>query len=459
MEVNDTQQNTTMLPTAEQFAQSQEEYIRTLEMAYQVLQREVEHLRQQRKPVEVVKEAINSEGLPEDISALLLALTGPDDVIATLSVHCRERYGLSLVNVFFFEHGGITPLSTMPGEEHLIMAVRNFDEQGILDWVIGQQELRIVPNLHGNDSQESAIMVIPLMLRGAPAGVFAGFTHRNDDDCDAAERQRLMALAETAAITLDNIRSAAEIVRMNKRLNILNRQMLQSSKLASIGELAGTVAHEINNPLQILLAHLQLLESGVGDPDRRMEVIKNQVFRISEITRRLLDFARSSPTEFIAVPTDICAVIDGVISFVGAQLNRDAVHIVKEYEEQSMNIVGSKTHLEQVFLNLLLNARDAMPDGGTITIGVFKHEKRKVIITVADTGTGISDENLEHIFEPFFSTKQRGKGTGLGLSISKSIIQQHKGSIEVVSGQAIRGTTFKITLPFASDAHNPLAGL
>jgi len=445
MESKEHQITTTIMPSAEQFVQSQEEYIRTLEMAYQVLQREVEHLRQQRRPTDENSETV-SEGLPDDITAVLLAMTSPEDVIATLTVHCREKHGLSLVNVFFFEHGGVTPLSTMLGEESLTKSVRNFDEQGILDWVVGQQELRIVTNMYAVGQEDEYIMVIPLMLRGAPAGVFAGFTSRKDEECDSNERLRLMALAETAAITLDNIRSAAEIVRMNKRLNILNRQMLQSSKLASIGELAGTVAHEINNPLQILLAHLQLLESGVGDPDRRMEVIKNQVYRISEITRRLLDFARSSPTEFTAVPTDICSVIDGVLLFVGSQLTRDAVQIVKEYEDTNIMIIGSKTHLEQVLLNLLLNARDAMIEGGTITIGVFHHDKRRVLITIADSGTGISEENLENIFEPFFSTKQRGKGTGLGLSISKSIIQQHKGSIDVVSSLG-EGTTFKIILP------------
>lgn len=452
MESQERHSTTTIMPSAEQFVQTQEEYIRTLEMAYQVLQREVEHLRQQRKPIEEQLQSVH-EGLPDDIGAVLLAMTAPEEVISTLTMFCREHHGLSLVNVFFFEHGGITPLSTMPGEENLTQCVRHFDEQGILDWVVGQQELRIVPNIYPLSKEDENVMLIPLMLRGAPAGVFAGFTTRKDEDCDSAEKNRLMILADTAAITLDNIRSAAEIVRMNKRLNILNRQMLQSSKLASIGELAGTVAHEINNPLQILLAHLQLLESGVGEPERRMEVIKNQVYRISEITRRLLDFARSSPTEFSAVPTDICALIDGVLLFVGSQLTRDGVQVAKEYEENEIMILGSKTHLEQVFLNLLLNARDAMMEGGTITIGVFKLDKRKALITVADTGAGITEENIGNIFEPFYTTKQRGKGTGLGLSISKSIIQQHKGSIDVVSAPG-EGTTFKISLPLADSMYS-----
>ena len=184
-----------------------------------------------------------------------------------------------------------------------------------------------------------------------------------------------------------------------------------------------------------------------------MEVIKNQVYRISEITRRLLDFARSSPTEFSAVPTDVCALIDGVLLFVGSQLTRDGVQVAKEYEENEIMILGSKTHLEQVFLNLLLNARDAMTEGGTITIGVFKLDKRKALITVADTGAGITEENIANIFEPFYTTKQRGKGTGLGLSISKSIIQQHKGSIDVVSAPG-EGTTFKISLPLADSMYS-----
>lgn len=232
---------------------------------------------------------------------------------------------------------------------------------------------------------------------------------------------------------------------MNKRLGQLNKQMLQSSKLASIGELAGSVAHEVNNPLQILLAHLQLLESGVGSSERRIEIIKQQVYRISDITRRLLDFARNAPSETQLERVEVNFVINEVLFFINSQLNRDGIQIYTECEEPSPAISATKTQIEQVLLNLMLNARDAMPDGGTITITSYT-EKNRAFITIADTGIGIPEDQIASIFEPFYSTKPQGKGTGLGLSIVKTITAQFRGEI-MVSSQDGKGTTFKLAFP------------
>ena len=232
---------------------------------------------------------------------------------------------------------------------------------------------------------------------------------------------------------------------MNKRLGQLNKQMLQSSKLASIGELAGSVAHEVNNPLQILLAHLQLLESGVGSSERRIEIIKQQVYRISDITRRLLDFARNAPSETQLERVEVNFVINEVLFFINSQLNRDGIQIYTECEEPSPAISATKTQIEQVLLNLMLNARDAMPDGGTITI-TSSTEKNRAFITIADTGIGIPEDQIASIFEPFYSTKPQGKGTGLGLSIVKTITAQFRGEI-MVSSQDGKGTTFKLAFP------------
>jgi len=437
------------LPGAGQFAQTQEEYIRTLEVALQLLQREVENLRQQRRSSEhKVRISTNTHSTEPTITSLHTATT-IQDIILGLQKHLEER--LSIRNCRIYTFTSLQTLSTVGDTPEskggsLGQIIKHLDEQGIISWVMEQRDARIIPNINESArADEVNIILVPLFLRNAPVGIFIAGTAKNADMFSTEDFSVLLAATEAAMMALDNIRSADEIKRMNQRLAVLNKQMLQSSKLASIGELAGSVAHEVNNPLQILLAHLQLLETGVGNSERRIEIIKQQVHRISDITRRLLDFARNTPTESNIEKVELNFVINEVLFFINSQLNRDGIQVYQECEEPSPVIMATKTQIEQALLNLILNARDAMPDGGTITITTFT-ANNKSYISIADTGLGIPEENIESIFEPFYSTKPRGKGTGLGLSIVRTIIQQFRGDI-LVSSQEGKGTTFKLAFP------------
>lgn len=436
-----------ILPYVDKLSHSRDEYIRSLEMALQLVQREVENLRQQRPAAAVLKDNADYVPVSQD-AAFLQQYTQADEIIAALHEHIAERFSISESNIFLLA----APLRLRPAGiifEHSILqeSVMQLEEGGIVDWAVEECRAVIVPNLHERAlGAQANIILIPLFLRGANYGLFAAFTTETEATFKSENLSKLTSLVESAAVALDNIRSSEEISRMNQRLAQLSNQMVQSSKLASIGELAGNIAHEINNPLQILLAHLQLLESGVGDPARRVEVIKQQIFRISDITRRLLDFARSAPIDAAPAPIPLCSLIDEVLLFVGSQLQRDGIRVEKECEDPTPIIAGIKTQIEQVLLNIIINARDAMPDGGILTIGAFATSDHQALITIADTGTGIAEEHLPHIFESFFTTKPAGKGTGLGLSVTKNIIQQHHGRIELIS-QPRKGTTFKITLP------------
>jgi signal transduction histidine kinase len=439
--------NLDFLPGAGQFVQTQEEYIRTLEVALKLLQREVENLRQQRRSADqtITQATISSE---PSIGMLHTALT-VQDVILGLQKHLEERLSIKNCRIYTFTSiqtlvpVGDTPEST-GGSLGEIM--RHLDEQGIVTWVMEQRDARIIPNISESAKPDEVnIILVPLFLRNVAVGIFIAGSAKNTESFSAEDFAALLTATEAAMMALDNIRSADEIKRMNQRLGVLNKQMLQSSKLASIGELAGSVAHEVNNPLQILLAHLQLLESGVGNSERRIEIIKQQVHRISDITRRLLDFARNTPTETNTERVDVNFVINEVLFFINSQLNRDGIQVYQECEEPSPIILAAKTQIEQALLNLMLNARDAMPEGGTITI-TSSTANNKAYITIADTGVGIPQENLISIFEPFYSTKPRGKGTGLGLSIVRTIIQQFRGDIQV-SSQEGKGTTFKLAFP------------
>jgi len=220
--------------------------------------------------------------------------------------------------------------------------------------------------------------------------------------------------------------------------------------MASIGLLAAGVAHEVNTPLTGISSFTQLLLEGADPDDPRtklLEKIERQTFRAAKIVNGLLNLARPGRTE-ASGPLDVSAVISDVLALLEHQLEAGRIKIRRELADGSTIVQGVEFKLQQVFLNLFLNARDAMPKGGWLTIRT-RRNGRHAVIEVADTGTGIPPELLSRIYDPFFTTKAPGQGTGLGLSITYGVIQEHQGSIECESTPG-QGTRFTITLPLMS---------
>jgi hypothetical protein len=228
----------------------------------------------------------------------------------------------------------------------------------------------------------------------------------------------------------------------------------RADRMASIGELASGIAHEIRNPLAGIQGAIQILAEGFPKEDGRRQVtdeIQKQIIRLERLVKGLLNYAKPVPANY--VPTDINELADKVLSFFVTQGGRqDSLKIEKMFFSSLPAVMVDPNSMEQAFLNILLNAQKAMPMGGTLTIGTRLSARRRedateiqeVQIVFADTGAGISKENLTKIFNPFFST--RVDGTGLGLSITKNIVEQHEGKIEVES-QVNVGTKFTISLP------------
>ena len=222
--------------------------------------------------------------------------------------------------------------------------------------------------------------------------------------------------------------------------------MARQQHLASIGQLAAGVAHEINNPLTGVLtfAHLLRDKENMDEQDKEdLDVIINETIRAGEIVSGLLDFARERTSK--REPLAINDVIRQTMRLMRSQKPVKRVTIEEQLDGNLPKVNGDKNQLEQVLLNLSLNAFEAMPDGGTLTIRTLAQDGN-VLVKVTDTGHGIKKEHLDRIFEPFFSTKPVGKGTGLGLSVSYGIVQQHGGSLEVDRVEGA-GTTFTIVLP------------
>ena len=226
----------------------------------------------------------------------------------------------------------------------------------------------------------------------------------------------------------------------------MEEQMSQTEKLTSLGLLAAGVAHEVNTPLAVISNYIQMLAKQMPEGDPRQSIIEKivkQTFRASEIVNNLLNFSRTGPSALADV--DVNRVVEETLSLVAHPLKTSQIHIVKQLGESLPPVRGSANKLQQVFLNLFLNARDAMPAGGMLEVRTAAHNG-SVEVEVVDTGAGIPREHIHRIFDPFFTTKSNGRGTGLGLSVSYGIIKEHAGKIDVRSTPG-KGTSFHVEFP------------
>ncbi len=226
----------------------------------------------------------------------------------------------------------------------------------------------------------------------------------------------------------------------------MEEQMSQTEKLTSLGLLAAGVAHEVNTPLAVISNYIQMLAKQMPDGDPRQSIIEKivkQTFRASEIVNNLLNFSRTGAPE--SADIDLNRVVEETLSLVSHPLKISQIQVVKHLGETLPAVRGSANKLQQVFLNLFLNARDAMPGGGLLEVRTSAHNG-SVEIEVVDTGAGIPREYIHRIFDPFFTTKANGRGTGLGLSVSYGIIKEHSGKVDVRSTPG-KGTSFHVEFP------------
>jgi PAS domain S-box-containing protein len=237
----------------------------------------------------------------------------------------------------------------------------------------------------------------------------------------------------------------------------LESQLSQAEKMSSIGLLAAGVAHEVNTPLAVISSYAQLLAKQLQGDEKRsslLEKITTQTFRASEIVNSLLNFSRTSGGEFQML--DLNKTVQDTLLLLDHQLKTSRVRIESDFYKDLPQVMGNSGKLQQVFLNLFLNAKDAMPEGGTLKVSTLNGDG--VRVTISDTGSGIAPENLNRIYDPFFTTKTnvregQRRGTGLGLSVSYGIIQEHAGKIQVSSHPG-QGTTFELEFPMIRKAVN-----
>jgi signal transduction histidine kinase len=271
---------------------------------------------------------------------------------------------------------------------------------------------------------------------------------------DELALQLAQVFADQAAVFLENARLVGElrqwageleerIAERTRQLEAQQTQIIRAEKMAAVGRLAASLAHEINNPLQSIALHLQLVaeEKLSSAGQQQLGVVQQEFDRIAGIVGRLLDFQRPEKREAQAV--DVVTALEQVLVLADRQLERAGVRLVRHLPPDLSPVWAAENQLKQVFLNLILNAAEAMPGGGTLTISA-RREAGQLHLAFADTGPGLPSEKAAELFEPFFTTKP--SGSGLGLAVSYEIVANH-GGLLAAANQPGGGAVFTVTLP------------
>jgi len=287
------------------------------------------------------------------------------------------------------------------------------------------------------------ILCVPLLKRDEVVGALIVLAH--SENLSEENIELMEHVAATVAVAVENARLFQELESYAVELERSQNQLIQAEKMAAVGRLAASLAHEINNPLQAIQngLHLSLHPGLEGEQKRRfLEMAQKEVNRLVQIVRRMLDFYRPSSA---MQALNVNEPLEDALAIAGKRLQQAKIEVVSRLTPDVGLVRGAANQLTQVFLNIIINAIDAMPEGGKLWVGTARHAERKqVVIAFRDNGPGILPEIREHLFEPFHTSKSTG--TGLGLAISYGIIERHGGIIEV-EGPPDGGTTFIVRLP------------
>ena len=336
------------------------------------------------------------------------------------------------------------------------------------DTIAGQVVRTGEPYLESNDAQElkvktdylvKSVAYVPLRMGSNVIGVLLVDNQVSARPFTQNDIALLSALADYAVIAINNARLYETVKSFNqelerrvkertRELRETQNQLIQSEKLASIGQLAAGVAHEINNPIGVMLGFSQVLLKRTAEDSpmhKPLATIEREGLRCKHIVESLLDFAHYSKPNLERA--DLNDLVEAALELTTHKATVTNIKTIKRYAPNLPQVLADQNRLQQVFLNILLNAYQAMPDGGELRI-MTRQVNQEVHAVFADTGIGIPPEHLNRIFDPFFTTKEVGEGTGLGLSISYGIVEQHGGTIEAKS-KVDTGSTFTVKLPVA----------
>lgn len=426
-------------------------------------------LREQHGYQEILKQAAREIARIRNLKKLL-------DLIVHL-VTKIVRISHSAIYLFNVESGGFLLKASrnltkgQPGiiskESSLVKWFENHREPLLYEEIKQKLEGTSNPILKGLEEQVgflNASVIVPGFLEGRLLGFlvlgerYLGRMYSQEDLNTFSVLASQAALAIENALLYENIEE--QVRQRTEELVEVQKQLIQAEKLATVGTLAGGVAHEINNPLTAILTNVQMLLVSGGEIDSKfdresLELIEEATKRCRIIVQKLMTYAKKPLEPAKVSRVDLLKVVQNVVSFLGYQLKQENIKIFAEVKKDSYFVTGNQNELEQVLTNIVLNAKDAIKKikkSGSIYIGLLENSDW-IKIEIKDEGAGIAKEIMPKIFDPFFTTKDVGKGVGLGLSICQAIIEKHKGLINVKSEPNI-GTTFTVQLPGISERNS-----
>ena len=327
---------------------------------------------------------------------------------------------------------------------------------GIFNWIISYGAPLLIQDAQDDFRLDAAqmrslgirsLIAIPLWSSNAMMAILTVVNKKDGGVFDKQDLRLFTVFSNLAGSALQNASLYADLKRKIDELSSTQQQLVHSTKMAAIGELAANVAHEINNPLTSVLGYTSHLLKTLDVPEesrQKLRMMEQETLRVRKIIRNLLDFSRQRLSRM--QPGDLLQPLRETVSLLRGAAAGSAVRIIEEYPEFPVIVSMDHDEIKQVFINLMNNALHAMPMGGELRIRVDAGRENERGVEFSDTGHGIPGEHLGKIFEPFFSTKGNRDGTGLGLSISDRIIQNHGGRIEVES-EVGRGSLFRVVLP------------
>ncbi len=323
-------------------------------------------------------------------------------------------------------------------------------EEGIISWAQLHNEVFISETEFFYDEiNPSQTVFMPLHQNKHPIGVIEILPENSILLENESVLNHLKMLCTLISDKIEILKLNLKLTEKESILERITNQFKMTNKMVSLGELAGSIAHEINNPMTTILGRLQLLIESNSLPDQiqyKMKIIETQANRVSKLIHALLSFARGTDNENTDEEININHVINNSLELTCHNLKINQIEISTNLADDLPKIYGNPIQLQQVFINLINNAEHAMLAKGKLTIGTRLCDAG-VCITIKDSGSGIDPKDHTKIFEPLYSTKKTSGGTGLGLSICKQIVQKHDGTISVDS-QLGRGTKFEIYIPF-----------
>jgi len=426
--------------------------------------------------IDTLNQRVMELAVLHDVSAAINSLL---DMDKTTNVIMDSAFKLMAAEM------GVVLVSSQDSREFHVLTSRNLSadmpetltldgDEGVLARTVRGGEIVVAGDTSGDEllgrlagagRKVSSAICAPLKHKGRVAGLFCLGNFSYEDSFDQRDKELLAIFADQVAIALENTRLFQNLEQSLADLKEAQAKMVQTSKLAAVGQLAAGVAHELNNPIVGILGYAQYALEKVRDKNpsqltakdlenyvKYIGYIEHESQRCKTIVQNLLNFSRKSSLEMENL--QINEVLEETFTFTAHQLQMHDIRIRRELAESLPTLLGNGTQLEQVFTNIIINAQKAMQNGGTLTVttrlvGRADSPDATVEVLFADTGCGIAPENLPRIFDPFFTTRRVGEGTGLGLSLSHGIVKNHGGEIAVESTVG-KGTTFTVSLPVVS---------